>query len=113
MFRRLSAVKGRGHEHPGTHHSRVRYFDADFRRTNVGIKNRPNIADRAREHLFGIRIQSNVSLIAELHIRQIVFVHVAENPHPTQVRNGEWVGGTQSCDTGRVSNLLIGDIRPR
>ncbi len=51
----------------------------------------------------------NVRGVAEVHLRQVVLIDVADDPDVAEVGDGERVGAAEALHAGRVGHLLIGD----
>src|SRR5579859_6980603 len=86
------AVEGSAYKHTHPHQGPgVDYFHADFGGADVGIKNRADVADLSRQAFFGIGDETNLRGFAEVHVSEIVFVDVTENPDVGKIGNGEWI----------------------
>ena len=103
----LAAERGR-HKHAQAHDPRIAHFDAHLGRAEVRIENRADVADPALEDLVGIGVQADFGGVAQAHIGQIVFVHVADDPDVGQVRNRERVRAKCLHPRG-IRDLLVGN----
>ena len=68
----------------------------------------PMLLMRPCQRSIGVGIQPDVGAFAQLHVRQIVFVNVADHPNCRQIRNRERIGA-ERLDAGGVGHLLVGD----
>ena len=55
----------------------------------VGSTIGQNVADAAFQNAVRIGHQMNVRILAEMHLRHVVLIHVADDPDVRQVGNGE------------------------
>ncbi len=86
------AVEGGGGKHAESHHPRIRNFQADLRRAQVGIEDGADIGDPAFKHLVRIRVQMNVRVLIEPDKGEVVLIDVAQNPHLRKVGDGKRIG---------------------
>ena len=80
----LAAERG-GDEHSRAHIAGIVDLDANFGGADIGIEDGADVADAAGDDLIGIGVEANVGGIAQAHVRQIVFVDIAENPDGAEV----------------------------
>ena len=81
-----------------------------------------DVADPAGQHPIGIGVEPDLGAVADVHVRQVVLVHVAHDPHVRQVGNREQVRRVSSdrtpaafvtfCsvitpDTGAVTSMML------
>ena len=86
------AAECRLREHAEPHHSGILHFDAHLGSANAGIENSANIADLALERPIGIGIQGDLRGIAEPDVRQVILVHVADDPDRRDIGNRKRAG---------------------
>ena len=80
MHFRLAAMERGSDEHADAHQSWIFDLETDLRGTDRGIENRAYVADPRFEHFAGVGIEMNVRIIANLNLRQRIFVNVTKNP---------------------------------
>src|SRR5215510_11234253 len=91
-------------EHARTHEAVVADFDANLSRAQVGVEDGADVADDASYDFVGIRVQADLGFLTELHVGQVVFKHVAENPEGAQIGNGEGIGSAQPGNAGGIGD---------
>ena len=87
-----------GDEHAQAQHARIVHFQPDFRRANIGIENRADVADPALQNPVRIGVQMDVGELAQRTYGQIVLIDIAEDP---DVERSEMVKGL-----GELSSVL-------
>ncbi len=70
----------------------ILHFQPDLRGADVGIENRADIADPPGENAVRIGVQLDVGKLAHVHVLQIVFKDIADNPDVRKIGNRERVG---------------------
>ena len=63
----------------------------------LGSRIGPMLLMRPGEDLVGIGVQADVGVLAEVHVRQIVLVDVADDPDVREIGNGERIGRARPC----------------
>src|ERR1700730_397078 len=92
----LHSMQSCRNEHPYFYESRIAHLDAHLSGSQTGIQNRTDVADAACEGFVRISVQANFSVISDVDIDQIVFIHVAKNPNVGKIRYCEWIGRSKS-----------------
>ena len=105
------AVEGRGDEHPEPHHPGILHFQPHLGGAQIADRESGRYCrSRALKTLSGIGVQMDVRVLAHVHVRQIVFVHVADDPDLGEVGDGEQVRRiVERLDARRRGHLLLGD----
>ena len=108
LFRRF-AVERRGDEHPEPHETGILHFQPDLRRANVRVHDRQNVADSPLQNPARISDQMDVRVLADMHLRHVVLIHVANDPDVRDVGNRKGIRWRQGLHARGIRDLLIGD----
>jgi hypothetical protein len=104
LFFRLASECGFD-EHADAHKPRVPHFNANLGGANARIEDGADIANRPFQYLAGIGVEADLGGVADSDIRQVVLIHVADDPDVGQVGDRERVcaqalnpGGTYAAE---------------
>src|SRR5271156_4474717 len=78
-FFRLALECG-GNKHPHSQNAGIRHLDTHLGGTNIGIEHRTDVADVAAQHSAGVGIDPYIRMLAQLQFRNVVLVHIANDP---------------------------------
>src|ERR1700739_404494 len=108
MYLFLQTREGCARKHANTHRPWVSDLNTNFGRTDVWIKNRPDVTYRSLQGHLRKCIKPDFGGVAEFYVGNVVLIDVAANPDIRQIGYSEWVCA-QTLDAGCVGHFLVGD----
>src|ERR1700745_117186 len=92
----LLTIESGGCEHARAHKPGISHLDTHLGCSEVGVENGSNVADCSGEASVGISVQANGRFVSKADDWKIIFVDVTNDPDVGQVRDREWIWGTEA-----------------
>ncbi len=93
------AVESRRYEHPEAQETRILDFQTYLGGSKSGVQDLTDIDDPAFQHQIRIRVQTDIRGLAQMDLRQIVLIDIADDPDVRHV--GDREGGSAASRPAR------------